>query len=424
MNLSSHSWIPHIKEASWVAVGQVAAAAGGLLAIKVCTNLLDPAEFGQFSAALAIAGLGQVCVFGPVAQSATRFLSYAEENQLLRNYRRSVAQLFLLGAIAIVAAGVVSRFVGVDQLLQTSIVLVAAYTLIAGLQSIQLATFNAARQRRWVAGLQIADALLRPALLVTVALVTMRSASTMMVAYILTSLAIVLIATARWIDHPAPSKQGPSFAGVPDALFTKMSSFAWPFAAFGLLGSVGSHGERLLLINFASWQDVGIYSLLTQLAMAPNLMLTSVINQYYLPLVYQSDLRTPGRLGRGYRTYLLFSLVGICLVTAAIALLGRWIIPLLSTSAFLEHQRLLWVLTLSAGIFNLGQQLVLPGMRANRLTIYLPSKLLHSVALLSSALLFAPSWGVNGMALASLVAASAYTLSVTGANLYLEKSGK
>ena len=417
--------MPHLKEASWVAVGQISAACGALLAIKVCTNVLDSAEFGRFSAALAIAGLGQVCFFGPISQSATRFLSVARERDMLGTYWFTLIQLYLLGALAAIVCGLVLTLGGFGHLVPLPAPLVVLYTLAAGLQMIQLAVINAARLRKMTAGLQIADALIRPALVLAVAFFASRSSSGIISSYILTSTVIVAISAVLLMSigrrRRLPTRQLLKAATSSD-IFRKMSLFALFFVIFGVLGAVGSHGERLLLIEFVSWKDVGIYALLMQLAMAPNLMMTNLVNQYYLPVVFQSDPLASGKLGRSYQYYLAINIVGLVAITVCVATLGRWIVPLFSNAAFLGHEHLLWYLVLSAGLFNLGQQLVLPGMRENRLTVYLPSKLLHSVALLSVALALVPKWGITGMALASMSAAAAYTLSIICANVYLVRS--
>jgi O-antigen/teichoic acid export membrane protein len=426
LNLPNRSWTPHLKEASWVAIGQISAAAGALLAIKVCTNVLDSAEFGRFSAALAIAGLGQVCFFGPISQSATRFLSAASERDMLGAYWFTLIQLYLLGALAAIVCGLALTLGGFGHLVPLPAPLVVLYTLAAGLQMIQLAVINAARLRKVVAGLQIADALIRPALVLTVTFLASRSSSDVISSYILASSVIVAVCVFFVISMTDRRRRFPSphllRAATSNDIFRKMSLFSLMFVLFGVLGAVGSHGERLLLIKFVSWKDVGIYALLMQLAMAPNLMMTNFVNQYYLPVVFQSKPLASGKLGRSYQYYLAINILGLVAITVCVAALGRLIVPLFSNAAFLGHEHLLWYLVLSAGLFNLGQQLVLPGMRENRLSVYLPSKLLHSAALLCVALALVPKWGITGMALASLSAAAVYTVSVICANVYLVRS--
>jgi O-antigen/teichoic acid export membrane protein len=420
--LATRSWIPHLKEAFWVALGQIAAAAGTLVILKVVTNILQPDEFGRFSAALAIAGLGQVCFFGPVSQAATRFLAMAQEQKLDGAYASSLIKLYLLGALAALACWLALALVGLGDIVPMAAWIIVALTLVTGLQAIVLAVLNAARLRKWYAGLQVADALLRPLFVLAVAFLAARTSSNVAASYVLTSFVIVaapmlfLLRTRRSLAA-APGQSADREAS--RTIARGMSSYTLMFVVFGVVGAIGSHGERLLLINYVSWSEVGIYALLMQLAMAPNLMLINLVNQYYLPVVFQSDPQGDTKLGRSYRYYLIVSVVGILAIAVCVGTLGRWIVPLFSSTAFAGHEHLLWYLALSAGLFNLGQQMVLPGMRANRLHVYLPSKLLHSAALFFLAMLWVPEWGIMGMALASLAAAAAYLLSILCANAYL-----
>lgn len=422
LNLADKFWLPHLREASWVAIGQASAAIGGLLALKVSTNVLGPAEFGRFSAVLAIVGIGQVCFFGPVSQAALRFLWTAREHHILGAYRFSLLKLYLAGVLATILCGMISILAGFDHAQMASAILIVMLTIVSGLQMILLAVVNAARLRKWVAGLQIADAIIKPVLILTFA---GNSASGVVSAYVITTLIIMPILVgvcANFMSRNQQPTQVPEKKSSYNNLAGQMASFSGLFVLFGVLGAVGSHGERLLLINFVSWEDVGTYALMAQLALTPNVMLTSVINQFYLPLVYQLDSSGSPERGRSYRHYLMFSVVSIFAVAVFVAAFGRWIIPLFSSTAFLGHEHLLWFLALSAGVFNLGQQLVLPGMRDNRLSVYVPSKLLHSLGLLCLALVLAPAWGITGMAVASLVSATIYTLSVIVANAYLARS--
>src|SRR5579863_9829267 len=405
LNLASRTWTPHLKEASWVAIGQVTAAVGALLAIKACTSVLDPAEFGRFSAVLAIAGLGQACLFGPIAQSATRFLSVARKNGVLDAYWYALVKLYFMGAFAAIACAFSLTLTGFGDLLPMPSTLVVLYTLAAGLQTIQLAAINAARLRNVVAALQIADALLRPAFVLIVVFIIDGSSRGVISSYIATSTIIILLAAFQAMSAGRRPRL-PSLRSLrtiaSNSIVKHITSFASFFAVFGFLGAIGSHGERLLLLEFVPWKDVGIYALLAQLAMAPNLIMTNLVNQYYLPIVFQSDLRGSSKLGRSYYYYLAFNIAGMIAIALCEAILGPWIVPLFSSQSFLGHEDLLFYLAVSAGLFNLGQQLILPGMRENRLSAYLPSKFLHSIALLFLALLLVPKWGISSMAQASM----------------------
>jgi O-antigen/teichoic acid export membrane protein len=167
---------------------------------------------------------------------------------------------------------------------------------------------------------------------------------------------------------------------------------------------------------------VGSYALMAQLVGAPNLLFTAVVNQFYFPLVFQFDPSGTREVTRSFRLYLLCSVMGIIGITALVALLGPLLIPLFSTKAFLGHEHLLWFLGMSAGLFCIAQQLVLPGLRLNRPAVYMPAKLIHSLVLLGSSLLLVPRWGINGMGVASLVSSMAYLSATMLANLWLKRT--
>ena len=203
-----------------------------------------------------------------------------------------------------------------------------------------------------------------------------------------------------------------------------MTTFAAPFVVFAVLGALGSHGERLLLAKWATWSEVGAYALMAQLVMAPNVLFTAVINQFYFPLVFQFDPGGTRKTTRGFRLYLLISILGVTAITAVIAFSAPLLIPLLSTRAFLGHEHLMWFLGLSAGLFCIAQQLVLPGLRLNRPAIYMPAKLVHSLALLGPSLILVPKWGIDGMGVASLGASATYLSAMLLANAWLKRHPK
>ncbi len=109
---------------------------------------------------------------------------------------------------------------------------------------------------------------------------------------------------------------------------------------------------------------------------------------------------------------------GIVVLAFAVLVVGPYLIPLISTKAFLGHEHLLALLVVSAGFFGMGQQLVLPGLRALRSYIYIGPKIIHSAALLIGAILLVPGSGLDGMAIASVLAAALYAIAISLANKY------
>jgi O-antigen/teichoic acid export membrane protein len=273
----------------------------------------------------------------------------------------------------------------------------------------------------------MAEAILRPLLIVALSYLMVRTAQNVFFAYFLCAILLVGAILVVWASGTPLDATAES--GVRDQkllrgsrLASNMLAYAAPFVAFGVLGVLGSHGERLLLANWAEWKDVGSYALMAQLAMAPNVLFTSVINQFYLPVVFQFDPGGSRKITHSFRLYVLFSILGTAGITVAISVLGYRLIPILSSAAFLGHEHLLWFLGGSAGLFCIAQQLVLPGLRLNRPWVYMPGKLIHSLTLLGAAIILVPRWGIDGMGIASLASSAAYLSAIILANVWLEVS--
>jgi O-antigen/teichoic acid export membrane protein len=164
------------------------------------------------------------------------------------------------------------------------------------------------------------------------------------------------------------------------------------------------------------WEQVGVYALMSQLATTPTILLTSLINQFYLPVIFHQDPKGEGEFGPSFRRYLLVSAMGTAILAVSVLIAGPYLVRLVSTRDFLGHEHLLALLVVSAALFGMGQQLVLPGLRARRSFIYILPKVIHSAALLVAALLLVPAWGLGGMATASVIAATFYAASVLVAN--------
>ncbi|MGJ4932301.1 lipopolysaccharide biosynthesis protein [Bradyrhizobium sp. HKCCYLS2038] len=418
----------YIREIAWVAIAQGVAFVGGLATVKVAAVVLGPSEYGKLSVGLAAVGVLQVCLYGAISQTATRFLAFAGSHGQLREYDFALAKLTGLAAIVILLALAVAAVTGVKHWFPVPASLLAIYTIISGFQAVMIAVFNAARKRQLVAILLIAEALLRPSLILALTRSPEPTAIEAMTGYVLTAGTTALMIVAfRYLLGWSSLERIWSRDSEPPAVQVRsltwdMVFFAAPFLVFGLLGALGTHGERLLLARWVSWSDVGSYALMAQLVGAPNVLFTSALNQFYFPLIFQSDPGGTRQVGRSFRLYLLVSVAGIVVITATVATLGAYLIPLFSSRDFLGNEHLLWYLGMSAGLFWIGQQLVLPGLRLNRPAVYMPAKLMHSVVLLAASVLLVPAWGVSGMGLASVAAAAAYLVATLLANLWLRRT--
>ena len=421
--------LTYFGEIAWVAIAQGAAFLGGLATVKVAATALGPAEYGKLSVSLAIIGIAQVCFYGAISQTAMRFLAYARVHNLLKDYKLSLVKLAGFAAAFIVLAWGLAAVFGLQRLVPVPAAILVPYAIVSGALMVAIAVCNAARERDVVGIAQTAEAVIRPLLIIAVTYLTISTATHTLVAYLISTSLVGLIIVALWTAKDGKVQNSdrdlPGGKGVTGAHLTRtMTTFAAPFVVFAVLGVLGSHGERLLLAKWATWSEIGSYALMAQLVMAPNVLFTAVINQFYFPLVFQFDPGGTRKATRGFRLYLLISILGVTAITAVIALSAPLLIPLLSTRAFLGHEHLIWFLGLSAGLFCIAQQLVLPGLRLNRPAVYMPAKLVHSLALLGPSLILVPKWGIDGMGVASLAASVTYLSAMLLANAWLRRNPK
>lgn len=414
---------PHLGEASWVIVAQALSVIGALVSVKVATTFLGPADYGRLATALAVAGIMQLCLYGAVSQTAARFLFLANVRDSLDLYFRTLVMLGGFAIAIVLAVWGFSYVAGLSNLLLVASWVIFLFLVVSGSQQVLVAILNAGRARKAVALVQAIDAFGRPLIVVLASLWIQPSPTIVLAAFTASAalvVAVLLIALLRLrhrlsyseAEAPAPAEE----AVRERSLRRQMVTYSLPFVVFGVVGSLGSHGERLLLTAWMSWEYVGVYALMSQLATAPTVLLTGLINQFYLPVIFHQDPEGSAEFGPSFRRYLLVSAIGTAVLACFVLIAAPYLVPLVSTKAFLGHEHLLALLVVSAGLFGMGQQLVLPGLRARRSFIYILPKIIHSAAVLIAAVLLVPVWGLDGMAIASVLAATLYAASVLVAN--------
>jgi O-antigen/teichoic acid export membrane protein len=91
-----------LRDGIWVTGGQVAAAFAAIVSVRVFTEMMSPAAFGQYNLLLGVVVLAQAFVAGPWAQAILRFLSRCGSNNQFRHLERLSAGI-VLGCVAAVS---------------------------------------------------------------------------------------------------------------------------------------------------------------------------------------------------------------------------------------------------------------------------------------------------------------------------------
>ena len=399
------------KEGAWIVLGQAAAVLGSLAGVRLFTELLDPAAFGELALGMTVASLINQTVLGPLSNGVTRFYAPAQERGDLGGYLSAVRGL-VLSAAAIIAVLILLAGAGLALAGRMQwIALASAALLYAGLSgcnAILSGIQNAARQRSIVALHQGIEPWAR-LLLAAGLLLGLGATSTMAMAGYALAVALVLgsqYVFFRKIAHDGVAADGGGWQ-------QRIWKYSWPISIFGTFTWMQLASDRWALEHFATTQDVGLYAALFQLGYYPMSIATGMAVQFLVPIFYQragdaSDRRRSANVSKlSWRlTGLALGLTGV--VFCAALLFHAQIFRLFAAAEYASVSYLLPWMLLAGGIFAAGQTIALDLMSQMKTQAMIAPKLI--TALLGVALNFAGAYwyGIAGIVIAGVLFSGSY----------------
>lgn len=352
------------KEGGWIVIGQVAAVAGALVLVRVLTEHLAPAQYGQLALGLTVAGLVNQIVMGGIGAGISRFYSIAAEKEDLGGYLQATRYLLAYATAAVLAIGMIlvaslywlgySQWIGLAAAALVLSVLSGYSSALSGIQ-------NAARQRAIVALHGGLDAWLKILLAVGVVLWLGTSSTAVVIGYACSSLLVTVsqfIFLRRSIAQqhtPIPNRQ---------QWMPQIWAYSLPFTTWGAFTWMQQVSDRWALQVFAPTSDVGQYAVLFQLGFTPIALITGMAVSFLGPILYQRSgdatdhVRNTNvhRLGwRMTHLSLIVTLLGFTITFAA----HERLFDLLVSSEYRESSHLLPWVVLAGGMFAAGQMLAL-----------------------------------------------------------------
>lgn len=351
-------------EGAWIVVGQLAVVAGALVLVRVLTERLDPAQYGQLALGLTVAGLVNQVLMGGVGNGIGRFYSIAAEKRDLSGYLRASRRLMVYTTLAVLAVGLALMggllFLGYAQWIG----LAAAALLLSvlnGYNSILSGLQNAARQRAIVAFHSGLDAWLKILLALGVLLWLGSSSTAVVIGYALSALLVTgsQFIFLRRLILPQSKPNGDSRQWI-----LQMWAYSWPFSTWGIFTWIQQSSDRWALEAFATTRDVGLYAVLVQLGYTPIVMVTGLATSFLGPILYQrsGDATDPARNTHVHRLAWRITLFCMALTLIAFMLalgLHDWIFRLLVASDYRGVSYLLPWVVLAGGVFAAAQMLSL-----------------------------------------------------------------
>ena len=373
-------------EGIWVAIGQITAIAGALAGMRLITEILNPAAYGELALGLTMANLANQTIMGPLGNGISRYYAPAAQNGDLGGYLHAVRRLMIAAGGAIIALGVVVTVVlaisGHTRWVPMALASLA-FALFSGYNTTLINIHNAARQRLIVSVHQGLDPWLRFA---AATLLAWTIAATSTVAMVGFTVASIVLMMSQWMlirrsmmtrGTRRESSRSLDASNSPDASNSRHSAsaeshesirrwtrsiwhFAWPFSTWGLFSWAQQSSDRWALETFATTASVGEYAVLYQLGFYPTAMAAAMLLQLLSPIFFEqagdaSDSARNADVDRLTWRVTWIVLVGTAVAALVAALLHRSLFSLFAAREYGAVSYLLPWMLIAGGMFAAGQ---------------------------------------------------------------------
>lgn len=400
------------KEVSWIVAGQVAAVIGSLVMVRVLTEYLDPAEYGQLALGMTIAGLVNQVAMGGLTSGIGRFYSIAVEKGDFNGYLRASKQLMEYATLGVGLIAILLFFfiksTGQTQLLGLTVA-VLVFSILSGYNSALSGIQNAARQRSIVALHGAMNSWLNIGLVTCVVLWVSRSSTAVVMGYAITAFIVTvsqLFFLNKLVNRPAKITQIISSENWAKQMF----QFSWPMIVGGLFNWGYYASQRWSLELFASTSEVGKFYALTQIAYSPISMAGGMFMSMLVPIMYAraGDPKNHQRVSNVRSIVFKISGLGIAatLMVAGLTVFSHEIIfKYLVADQYRDVSSYMPLVVISAGLLQSSITLGTFISTANKTQMVLPLAIYGQLIIAGSNLIFSYIYGMHGLLISMMFGA-------------------
>lgn len=348
------------KEGGWVIGGQIGTFIGSFFLVRVLTEYLDPVDYGKLALGLTVAGFINQLIMGGISNGITRFYSIAIEKNDLPGYLSSSKIIMFYATIFVILVGVSIIFIleMIDSKQWISISIAALfYSLFSAYNGVISGIQNSARQRKTVAMHGILDAWLKIALAILVMLIFGKSGTSVVWGYTI-SIFIVTLSQLYFINKLIKSEN--SIRGKVNQKWIKqILNYSWPFFLWGIFNWAQQSAGRWSLELYVNTEDVGYFSLLTQIGSSPIQVFVGLMMSFLMPIVFSraGDGSDINRNKKAWEILKLFAL-GILFLTLIVFLFAfgfhKFVFEVLVSKKYWAVSYLLPWIVLSGGASSMA----------------------------------------------------------------------
>jgi O-antigen/teichoic acid export membrane protein len=404
----------HAVEIAWVLVSQVAALIGGLLLLKLLTNLLPAATFGYVSLISIAIIFPTWLLFLPFSQALIRFYSAYKEKGDLRQLIGTARRGYLFSSLCVIALGCVAALLGLQHKAGISTVdlgLSVGLLIVEAWRGLALGICAADRRRIVIAKQSALEACLRPILVYAFITAFGPWVHSVLAAYVCSSLLLVVLV------HSALRKIIPEIDKVDydSRLVGSMLRYGFPMGIAAIFSWGQSYADRFVVAVLLGVDVAGQYAAALQLCQFPFVAGASFLSILIGPVANQmaGDARSAEATARGTRI--------IAVATAVFASLGLLLIPayyvfgelltrLVASKEYVMPATLIAMLAIGAFLKSVGNLLGQDFLVKNRTDRFLAMFVVLGTASPVICYLLISSYRLYGAAIALLIVGAIYAL--------------
>ena len=403
------------EETSWITLGQLLIALGGLAGIRMLTHVLTPEAYGKLGLGMAIAALVGQIFYWPVSNCATRLYSEAVNKNDVASFFYVINKILVVSGVFVVAVFLLcyeffrgeSEKYGFYFLIPLSV-----YAISTGCGSVYAGMLNASRRRAEIAISQSVEIWSR---FILAYLLIKQFGDLSYLALI--GFSIASLSVTIW-QHKAICSSFPRNKQVNDTSKNwtfEISNYIRPFFLIGIFTGLSTASDRWILNSFTSSTEVGLYVVLYQLGFYPISMVIGILVQLMEPIIYQRIGAVNNSAATDDATRLVKITTATALAFSIIASMIAWIAKDLLFLIFTPdsyHSAAIYlpIVVLSGGFFAAGNALALKIQAYKLSSMLLKPKIGMAIVGFVSNIVGAYSYGLKGIVFAGLFTSFAYLL--------------
>ncbi len=273
-----------------VVVGQVSSVVLGVMLVRILTEYLNPAEYGELSLILTLGVLVCVIPSAYFLAGIERMYSMAVEKKEEFGYYSAIKKMAKSsGLLSLIIVALLFIILKAQYPMywewREAIFLATLFTIVSGYSTALTSIFNAARERGLVAFYIFTDSILKIVLVLMLAYLNAVNVYMILLMYVIVTI-ITLIMRYRTFLKKISKPFLISGESISTPWKDKMYQYSKPFVYFQLFTWMHTSSDKWALEVFSSTESTGLLVVLMQVGYAPTVIVSGIIITYITPILY------------------------------------------------------------------------------------------------------------------------------------------